>query len=117
MDGNQIYFKDEIVRSGAAESAVHSLINEVLETAKSRHKNDLASDVRIVVHVFVDLDRLLGDLVSAGSLPDRQQLDEFTKALTASTPSLAVTDCGSGRQGVDAKLKGEGIEAPLAANH
>ena len=110
MDGNQSFFKDDIIRSGVAESAVQSLITELHETAKSKHKNDLTSDIRIVLHIFVDSDRLLGHLVSAGSLSARKQLEEFMKALTASTPSLSVTDCGPGRQGVDAKLKGENLD-------
>ena len=117
LDGNQSFFKDEIIRSGAAESAVQPLISEVHEIAKSRHKNDLASDIRIVLHVFLDFDRLLGDLVSAGSLTARKQLEEFTKALTASTPSLFVTDCGPGRQGVDAKLKGDNTDIVAKVPH
>ena len=108
LDGNQSYFKDDLIRSAAAESGVQSLITEVHDTAKSRHKNDLSADIRVVIHMFLDFDRLLEDFISAGSLSARQELEDFTRALTVSSPCLVVTDCGPGRQGVDAKMKGTG---------
>ena len=105
LDGNQRFFKSEFVKDGAA-SALESLIAEAQETARSRHKNDLSSEIRVVTHVFADLDRLAQDLVSAGSLSDSRQLQDFTKALTT-MPLLNVVDCGPGRKPVDEKLQGE----------
>jgi hypothetical protein len=109
LDGNQSFFKPDIVRGGesSAQSAVHSLIAEIREAAESKHKSDLASDIQVVVHLFIDFGRLIRDLVSAGSLSDGQQLQDFTAALTASSGLLSVTDCGSGREGIDGKMKGQ----------
>ena len=109
LDGNRRFFKDEIIRDGAVSAGIafESLAAEVQEAARSKHKNDLAADIRVLVHVFVDSNRLAQDLVSAGSLSDSQQLEDFTKALTASAPSLSVVDCGTGRKPVDDKVQGE----------
>ena len=88
---------------------MQSLLAEVLDAAKARHKNDLASDIHVMTHIFLDLDRLAGDFMST-----RQQLKTFTQALTASCPSLTLTDCG--RQDVDAKMKGSCYYALLVTD-
>jgi hypothetical protein len=61
----------------------------------------------VVVHVFADIGRLAQDLSAAGLLPEPEHLWTFIQGICKSEPCFTVTDCGSGQQAVDAKMKRE----------
>lgn len=94
--------------AAGADSVIQSLPMEILEAAKSKHKNDLSADIHVLIFIFVDLERLATDLISAGSLSHRKNLDDFTRQLTAS-PLFSLVDCGQGKLSVDAKMKGKWV--------
>jgi hypothetical protein len=110
VDGNQTFFKPDVIRQGAvvAQRVAHSLAAEVLQAAGSKHKNDLASDVQVLISFFVDLDRLATDLASSSFVIERNQLFDFVRVLNA-IPLFSVVDCAGGKAAVDTKLKGMDI--------
>jgi len=108
IDGNRYCFKDDIIRAGAsgARDAAHRLMAEAREHAESQHMNDLPESISTVIHIFLDVGRLADDLVAAGMLSGKDQLLDFLHSFSQAGPLIAVTDCGPGREAVDAKLKG-----------
>lgn len=109
VDGNQTFFKAETVESSAAgaDAAVQSLKAEALEAAEAKHKNDLTADIRILIHIFIDLKRLANELTATGLISSQQKLFDFTQAVTASQPLLSLVDCGPTRGSVGAKITGD----------
>ena len=107
IDGNQSFFKSNFIRAGTigAREAAAAFITEVKEFAKAQHKNDLPENISLVVHIFSDIGRLAQDLSAAGILPDPDQLWTFIQDICKLEPCFTVSDCGSGREAVDAKLK------------
>ncbi|KAI1629056.1 hypothetical protein EDD37DRAFT_644827 [Exophiala viscosa] len=107
IDGNQSFFKSSFIRAGTvgAREAAAAFITEVKELAKAQHKNDLPEDILLVVHIFSDIGRLAQDLSTAGNLPNPDQLWTFIQDICKLEPCFTVSDCGSGREAVDAKLK------------
>lgn len=107
IDGNQYFFKSSFIRAGTigVREAAGAFITEVKEFAKAPHKNDLPEDISLVVHIFSDIGRLAQDLSAAGILPDPDQLWTFIQDICKLEPCFTVSDCGSGHEAVDAKLK------------
>ena len=81
-------------------------MSEIRTIVRQQHKNDLAEEISILMNIFVDFDRLSQDLIAAGSISTRKQLDMFFKALIAEHPLLSVVDCGSNQGAVPAKMQG-----------
>lgn len=109
IDGNQHFFKSDFIRAGTtgAREALGAFLSEVKEFAKAQHKNDLPEDVSVVVHIFSDIGRLAHDLSTASLLPAPDQLWTFIQDVSKLEPRFTISDCGSGHQAVDAKLKRE----------
>jgi len=57
------------------------------------------------VHIFSDIGRLAQDLSAASLLPDPDQLWTFIQDICKIEPGITVSDCGSGHEAVDVKLK------------
>ncbi|KAK4937927.1 hypothetical protein LTR10_021568 [Elasticomyces elasticus] len=107
IDGNQSFFKSNFIRAGTIglREAATAFIAEVKEFAKAQHKNDLPEDISLVVHIFSDIGGLAQDLSASDSLPDPDQLWTFIQDICKLEPCFTVSDCGSGHEAVDAKLK------------
>ncbi len=97
------------MRAGAAgaQGALATFLAEVRQLARIAHKNELPEDVAVVVHIFADIGRLAQDLSAADLLPDPEHLWTFIQGICKAEPCLTVTDCGSGHQAVDAKIRRE----------
>ncbi|KAK5269787.1 hypothetical protein LTR96_005485 [Exophiala xenobiotica] len=107
IDGNQHFFKPDFIRAGTAgaQEAIRSFISEAKEVARAQHKNDLPENISPVVHIFSDIGRLAQDLSAASLLPDPDQLWTFIQDICKIEPGITVSNCGSGHEAVDAKLK------------
>lgn len=80
---------------------------EVKDFARSQHKNDLPEGVRTVTHIFSDIAQLAHDLSTAKLLPEPDKLWTFIQEVCRIEPGITITDCGSGHEAVDEKLKCE----------
>ena len=78
---------------------------EVRKFAKTQHKDDLPENISVVVHIFSDIGQLAQDLSAANLVPDPDQIWTFIQDICKLQPGFTVSDCGSGRQAVDAKMK------------
>lgn len=109
IDGNQHFFKTDFIRAGTAgaQEAVRTFISKAKEVARAQHKNDLPENISPVVHIFSDIGRLAQDLSAASLLPDPDQLWTFIQDICKIEPGITVSDCGSGHEAVDVKLKCE----------
>jgi hypothetical protein len=110
VDGNQTFCKPELILEGAVgvRRVAQLLSAEVLHAAKSKHKNDLPSDIQVHVSFFLDLDRLSIDLAAACCVTEPKQLSEFIRLLNA-IPLFSVVDCAGGKAAVDGKIKGKDL--------
>lgn len=107
VDGNQHFFRSSLVRAGmhGAKEAVQSFITEVKEHARQQHKNDLPENVSVVAHIFSDIGRLAHDLSAAKLLPEPDKLWNFIQEVCKLEPGFTISDCGTGHQAVDSKMK------------
>jgi hypothetical protein len=109
VDGNQTFFNSKFISLGTAgtKEAVESLVKEAKYFAQDKHKNDLPENLSIIVHIFVDVGQLADDLSSANLLPNPDQLWLFIQDASKLEPGITISDCGSGHEAVDAKMKCE----------
>ncbi|ETI20628.1 hypothetical protein G647_06970 [Cladophialophora carrionii CBS 160.54] len=107
VDGNQTFFKPDVIRAGArgVRGAIETLVAEAKAFARAQHKNDLSDNLSAIVHIFVDVGSLADDLSTANLLPEPDQLWAFIQDASKLEPGITITDCGSGHDAVDAKMK------------
>lgn len=93
LDGNDLCFRTRYIQAeDGANEAVTSLVREMRAHANLHHKYDLPKSIAVVVQIYVDLERLAEDLVTAEAIPEVNDLYAFTKALN-SQPHISVIDC------------------------
>ena len=105
VDGNQTFFKPNLIQSRSAKEAIGQLIAEAKLSAQSQHKNDLPEHLSVILHIFMDVGKLADDLSTAGLLPEPDQLWTFIQDASKHELGVTITDCGSGHQAVDLKMK------------
>ena len=98
-----------MIRAGThgAKEAVETLTKEAKSLAQEEHKNDLPEHLSVIVHIFIDVGKLAEDLSTANLLPDPDQLWTFVQDVSKLEPGVTISDCGTGHQAVDAKMKRE----------
>ncbi|RMZ77638.1 hypothetical protein DV738_g4292, partial [Chaetothyriales sp. CBS 135597] len=97
VDGNQTWFRDSVIHSASskADEVANHLVAEAREVARRQHSNDLSDDFSVLVHIFVDTEKLCQDLIAAGSISSAQQLKEFLNDLMSAQSLITVINCGS----------------------
>jgi hypothetical protein len=108
IDGDGYLFSDELVRDGenGAIAAGHRLCEDVRKVMRKQNPN-LPSDIDVLVRVYVNKKGLANALVQAKVLETVEQLDTFFVKLTQYQPFFDVVDCGSGKERVDEKIRGD----------
>lgn len=107
IDGDGYLFEDRFVRDGENGAiAVGNMLSEHVRTCLSKQNPSLPSDFEVMVRVYVNKRGLANALVESGVLDDAAQLDTFFVKLTQCQPLLDVVDCGSGKERVDEKIRG-----------
>lgn len=107
IDGDGYLFEDRFLKDGEAGAiAVGNMLCEHVRTQLRNQNPKLASDLDVIVRVYVNKKGLANVLVEAGVLEDIAQLDTFFVKLTQCQPLFDVVDCGSGKERVDEKIRG-----------
>ena len=94
IDGNDLCFRGRAIKAGPEQAidVANSIVREMRDHANLHHKYNLPQKIVSIVQIYVDLERLVEELVRAEAIDDDLQLYRFVKALN-SQPNISVIDC------------------------
>ena len=106
IDGDGYYFRkhffDALDMDGS--KAASELYNQIIQNV--RDSGDLTADCDVLVNFYANKYGLARTLTRAGYLGQPQQLDQFFCSFTRGRSLFQFIDVGSGKERVDAKLRG-----------
>ena len=98
-------YLDNATDNGGAQAA-HALRQEVRQQIHEATNGDVnASDLEVMVIVYLNKSGLSKALVDAGVLKSVNELDQFLWSFTQSTSLFQVVDIGYGKERADSKLR------------
>lgn len=108
LDGDGMIFNDQYLRAGEAggrEAA--TAFSEHLRNYFNGSVQDLPTDYKVIVRIYVNMKGLADACCRAGMIEDLTVLEDVYRGFTGSKILYDVVDVGSGKERADSKITGK----------